>query len=25
MDTLREKIVLNKLWDSGNASWKTWG
>ena len=25
MDTLREKIILNKLWDSGNASWKTWG
>ena len=25
MDTLREKIILNKLWESGNASWKTWG
>ena len=24
MDTLREKIVLNKLWDTGKASWKTW-
>jgi len=25
MDTLREKVMLNKLWDSGKASWKTWG
>jgi glucose-1-phosphate cytidylyltransferase len=24
MDTLREKIILNKLWDSGKAPWKTW-
>ena len=24
MDTLREKIVLQKLWDSGMAPWKTW-
>ncbi len=24
MDTLREKIILNKLWDTGKASWKTW-
>lgn len=24
MDTLREKIILNKLWDNGKASWKTW-
>ena len=24
MDTLREKNLLNKLWDSGEAPWKTW-
>jgi len=24
MDTLRDKIRLNKLWDSGNAKWKIW-
>ncbi|QNI95412.1 glucose-1-phosphate cytidylyltransferase [Synechococcus sp. A15-127] len=24
MDTLREKIVLEELWKSGNAPWKTW-
>ena len=24
MDTLREKIILNKLWNTGKASWKTW-
>jgi glucose-1-phosphate cytidylyltransferase len=24
MDTLREKIFLNKLWDEGNAPWKIW-
>lgn len=24
MDTLREKIYLNELWDSGKASWKIW-
>jgi len=24
MDTLRDKVQLNKLWDSGKASWKTW-
>lgn len=24
MDTLRDKIVLNELWDSGDAPWKTW-
>ena len=24
MDTLREKILLNKLWDSGHAPWKVW-
>jgi glucose-1-phosphate cytidylyltransferase len=24
MDTLREKHILNKLWDSGQAPWKTW-
>ena len=25
MDTLREKFILNKLWDNGKASWKNWG
>jgi glucose-1-phosphate cytidylyltransferase len=24
MDTLRDKKMLNDLWDSGNAKWKTW-
>ncbi|MFZ4671055.1 MAG: glucose-1-phosphate cytidylyltransferase [Flavobacterium sp.] len=24
MDTLREKNMLNELWKSGNAPWKTW-
>lgn len=24
MDTLREKHILQTLWDSGNAPWKTW-
>ena len=24
MDTLREKNVLNDLWDTGNAHWKIW-
>ena len=24
MDTLRDKIYLNNLWDSGKAPWKTW-
>lgn len=24
MDTLRDKIQLNQLWDSGAAKWKTW-
>ena len=24
MDTLRDKIVLNKLWDEDNAPWKSW-
>jgi glucose-1-phosphate cytidylyltransferase len=24
MDTLRDKINLEKLWDSGEAPWKTW-
>tara|TARA_B100001093_G_scaffold132296_1_gene124850 strand:- start:13953 stop:14729 length:777 start_codon:yes stop_codon:yes gene_type:complete len=24
MDTLREKVFLNKLWDEGNAPWKIW-
>ena len=24
MDTLRDKILLNKLWDGGNAPWKIW-
>lgn len=24
MDTLRDKILLQELWDSGQAPWKTW-
>ena len=24
MDTLREKVMLNKLWDDGKAPWKVW-
>jgi glucose-1-phosphate cytidylyltransferase len=24
MDTLRDKILLNNLWNSGKAQWKTW-
>jgi len=24
MDTLRDKIVLNELWDNNNADWKVW-
>jgi glucose-1-phosphate cytidylyltransferase len=24
MDTLREKRILDSLWESGNAPWKTW-
>jgi glucose-1-phosphate cytidylyltransferase len=24
MDTLRDKVHLEELWDSGNAPWKTW-
>jgi glucose-1-phosphate cytidylyltransferase len=24
MDTLRDKILLDKLWDSGSAPWKVW-
>ena len=24
MDTLRDKIYLNKLWEDGNAKWKIW-
>ena len=24
MDTLRDKTMLNELWSSGHASWKTW-
>lgn len=24
MDTLREKILLNELWDKGKADWKIW-
>lgn len=24
MDTLREKVMLNELWDSGKAPWKVW-
>ena len=24
MDTLREKQILEKMWESGNAPWKIW-
>ena len=24
MDTLRDKIVLQELWDSNSADWKKW-
>jgi glucose-1-phosphate cytidylyltransferase len=24
MDTLREKKILEAMWDSGNAPWKIW-
>jgi glucose-1-phosphate cytidylyltransferase len=24
MDTLRDKIYLEKLWESGRAPWKAW-
>ena len=24
MDTLRDKIELESLWESGNAPWKLW-
>ena len=24
MDTLRDKIALEELWDSGDAPWKLW-
>jgi glucose-1-phosphate cytidylyltransferase len=24
MDTLRDKIDLNQMWDNGNAKWKSW-
>ena len=24
MDTLRDKVVLNELWENGHASWKKW-
>ncbi len=24
MDTLRDKKLLEKLWDGGSAPWKTW-
>jgi glucose-1-phosphate cytidylyltransferase len=24
MDTLRDKVYLEKLWESGNAAWKNW-
>jgi glucose-1-phosphate cytidylyltransferase len=25
MDTLREKQLLESLWDGGRAPWKVWG
>jgi glucose-1-phosphate cytidylyltransferase len=24
MDSLRDKIKLNELWQDGNAAWKVW-
>jgi glucose-1-phosphate cytidylyltransferase len=24
MDTLRDRMTLEKLWDAGKAPWKTW-
>jgi glucose-1-phosphate cytidylyltransferase len=24
MDTLRDKVFLNELWDTGEAPWKVW-
>jgi glucose-1-phosphate cytidylyltransferase len=24
MDTLREKMLLDQLWESGEAPWKVW-
>jgi glucose-1-phosphate cytidylyltransferase len=24
MDTLRDKVILNKLWNTDKAPWKTW-
>jgi hypothetical protein len=24
MDTLRDKVDLEELWNSGNAKWKLW-
>jgi glucose-1-phosphate cytidylyltransferase len=24
MDTLRDKVYLEKLWEAGNAPWKVW-
>ena len=24
MDTYRESVILNEMWDSGTAPWKTW-
>jgi glucose-1-phosphate cytidylyltransferase len=24
MDTLRDKVYLQELWDKGQAPWKTW-
>jgi glucose-1-phosphate cytidylyltransferase len=24
MDTLRDKKMLNEMWDTGHAKWKTW-
>jgi len=24
MDTLRDKVLLEELWQSGKAPWKTW-
>jgi hypothetical protein len=24
MDTMRDKVMLEKMWESGEAPWRTW-
>jgi glucose-1-phosphate cytidylyltransferase len=24
MDTLRDRMILEQMWESGNAPWKSW-